>query len=453
MRNWGPIPKIPDAAFIELIKRRLAPEQSDLKEIEVYGETAGSFNAIKFIRFNGRYVIVKVPSSGWGSRWTEDRAYILRSEVETMKMIHDKTEGDFPVPLVLDFDDTLRNEICAPYIIMEHMHGNSALELWYDYQGADKTWYYSLKSSAEKRSLRERFLWSLAKTMSSLQTIQFDSAGMLTVDKAGNHVIGDRVYIHPDTEEVTRRAPIKCTQDMYRTRLNEKYPLGKRTNELNGLTKFYDYILTSGPFAASLEAGQLDDEESFVLTHADFNAQNCLCDPDTGEVTAILDWEGAHFVPRCVGYASVPLFLRADWCYSYTFLPPVKNGFQNLPVEALDHYRARYAHAMRVAMDGVGDCVYTAKSHIYNAVHTSLFPDVNYFNGYERDVISKMLADVMKHERPEWVMETLGSGWELGETYLERGVDEFLAVRERPRVWTPSEDGSAIEELEGLSLE
>lgn len=453
MRNWVSVEKIPDTAFVELVQRRLPssqPSRPDLKGCFVYGETSGSFNVVKFIRFNGRHIIVKVPK--WGTQWTKDRAYLLRSEVETMKLIFEKTDGKFPIPLVLDHDDSQHNEICAPYVIMEQMPGCSALAVWFDHDRDDGTWLYSLKSDTDKRALRERFLWSLAQKMSMLQHIQFDQIGMLTLDEKGNRVIGDHIRIDPDTEEVTRRSPMNSTQEFYLPKLNGTHSLEQQTNETKGLSKFFHYIFESDPFSASLEVGQLDSVESFVLAHPDLNAQNCFCDPITGEVTAILDWEGAHFVPRCVGYASVPLFLRADWCFSYTFLPPPKDGFQNLPVEALEHYRARYAQAMRASMDGDGDCVYTPKSHIYNAVHTSLYPDINLFNGYQRDIVSKVLHEVMKYEDPRWVMERLGAG-ELDEQHLQRRIREFLGARKRPRVCSKNRRDSAVEILEGLNLQ
>ena len=38
----------------------------------------------------------------------------------------------------------------------------------------------------------------------------------------------------------------------------------------------------------------LDEVTRFCLVHSDFNAKNILVDPDTGEVTGLLDWEFAH---------------------------------------------------------------------------------------------------------------------------------------------------------------
>jgi len=52
--------------------------------------------------------------------------------------------------------------------------------------------------------------------------------------------------------------------------------------------------------------------DSFVLQHDDLDLQNILTDSE-GNITGILDWDGSLAMPRCIGHAAVPKFLRRDW--------------------------------------------------------------------------------------------------------------------------------------------
>jgi hypothetical protein len=72
-----------------------------------------------------------------------------------------------------------------------------------------------------------------------------------------------------------------------------------------------DTLFRSAPFAHSSKLG--DKDETFVSRHDDLNFQSILCDPETGEMTAIIDRERYSTAPRCIGYASLPIFLTSDW--------------------------------------------------------------------------------------------------------------------------------------------
>jgi hypothetical protein len=104
--------------------------------------------------------------------------------------------------------------------------------------------------------------------------------------------------------------------------------------------------------------------ESFVLRHDDLDFQNIFCDPHTGEVTCIIDWERCSTAPRCIGYSSLPIFLTMDWYPDddITYSP-----------WSLESYRNIYAKAMLQATGKDGDGRYTTKSALYQAAYAALY--------------------------------------------------------------------------------
>lgn len=55
-----------------------------------------------------------------------------------------------------------------------------------------------------------------------------------------------------------------------------------------------------------------EDGARFVLVHSDFNAKNILVDPETSEVTGLLDWEFAHAGSPYADYGNVSRFERGE---------------------------------------------------------------------------------------------------------------------------------------------
>ncbi|TID26961.1 hypothetical protein E2P81_ATG01421 [Venturia nashicola] len=79
--------------------------------------------------------------------------------------------------------------------------------------------------------------------------------------------------------------------------------------------------------------------ETFSLAHNDLDWQNILCD-DYGNVTGIIDWEGACSRPSSFGWAQVPLFLRRDWDTDYRW--PWDTLEYNLFPDQMQRFRKQY---------------------------------------------------------------------------------------------------------------
>ncbi|KAF2794146.1 hypothetical protein K505DRAFT_384461 [Melanomma pulvis-pyrius CBS 109.77] len=427
---WNPNTDIPEEAFKLLMvntlrQKRLVEGMIVIEDVEILHHVAGSFNAITIVRCQNKELVIKVPFSGHGSHWTTERKYMLESEIATMELIFQQTEGKFPVPLVIDYDLGMDNELRAPYIIMEKKAGVPAYEGWYDFQGSNGCGFYEI-SPDEKVQWRMTFLESLAQHMAELNELRSYEIGMVTFDGNGNFKIGP----HVSAEDVnnptllTIRQTAISSYSHYHRRLLQKYPDEIRTPEEQILVEIYEEILESWPFCASTTfdpassaAQGYSEPETFTLQHPDFNLQNILCDPKTGEVTGIIDWDGAGFAPRCVGHTAVPLFLRQ---YS-----SVNNDIHISPHQIL-YYRDMFATAMEKALGPASDAIFTRKSALYSAIHTSLYPNMNLLNGNEQDVIEMMLCAIVPGNEPNDVLYALVDRVDIAGQMVAEGIPKVL---------------------------
>jgi hypothetical protein len=403
--DWTPIHCIPDTKFFKVLSKHvggsLATSDTDYS---FDCELQGGYNYVRIYTlltgtFAGKYAI-KVPSVGTSSRWKKQDAYMLRSEFGTMRLIRERT--NCPVPHVIAYSDSLDNELGAPYILMKACAGQPAIDLWYgnDTEGCSETGDNNNNddSSGVLESKRVRFLRSLASAMAELRNLEFDKIGVLDFDNAdadGTPAVG-RGWLWSVP-------PYFTAEDMSTDKPFYELPVhaSSRSLFIDGLLGVRPYnaekgsremvfhhlmetVLRSDPFVRSVKPG--DNKETFVLRHDDLDLQNVFCDPETGEVTCILDWERASTAPRCLGYSSLPLFLVSDWFPEY---PADADG--DCPF-ALEKYRKIYASAMVKATSQDGDGKYTHKSAMYQAAYAALFGGA--YGGDVSDFITKVLCQI-----------------------------------------------------------
>lgn len=110
----------------------------------------------------------------------------------------------------------------------------------------------------------------------------------------------------------------------------------------------------------------------FVLATFDFGVQNMLCDPDTGAITAILEWDLTETRPRYTGWAIPPCWLLKDYWGSYCH--PIEG--KSMHTKEYDRYRQAYAHYLRevcaINNDEVDDWKYTCKGPIFEQIVNSI---------------------------------------------------------------------------------
>ena len=90
-----------------------------------------------------------------------------------------------------------------------------------------------------------------------------------------------------------------------------------------------------------------------VLVHGDFGPQNLLLDRDTGQLTAIVDWEFTHIGDRLTDIAWAEWILRTHHPHLVGALPSLFAGYQDRPVGGAaggDAHPMRGASGLRPAL-------------------------------------------------------------------------------------------------------
>jgi len=420
--DWEPLRALDHSSFRKTLWHHLNNSVKYCEDDYLFcGEFEGGYNFVRLYRVinspnDGEYV-VKIPCVGTAARWQKQDAYMMRSEFGTIKFIGERTKC--PVPEVVAYDDKLDNTLGAPYILMKACTGISASEVWHDAHPIHKDWDRDTVDfpSKELASKRERILRSLAQAMAELRHLEFDKIGALdfeTVDANGRPAIGSlwEWNIDPDltaedmaTEKALIEKPVyDSSLELYTNGLLDVWPCEGHEGRPGVIYGVLDALFRSDAFAKSVKPG--DSEETFVLRHDDLNLQNVFCDPDTGEVTGIIDWERASTAPRSLGYASLPKFLALDWMPGYDVLDAPHSPL------SLQMYRAIYADAMIKATGVDGDGKYTSKSAMYQAAHAALFGSSE--GGDIRDFVRKLLHEVpgLHHTDLDLYLTWLGEHWE-----------------------------------------
>jgi hypothetical protein len=402
----------------------------------VTGGTEGSFNRIVFCHIEhddmkGDYVI-KIPFIGIKGHWREGDAHMWKHE--SIIVHHIKESTKVPVPSIHAVDWTLENSLGAPYMIMDRLPGRPAYEVWFDTdnvnevtpdEGDDPTY--------EAKQKRFTFLQSLAETMAGLQGIECPQTGMpqwqtppsgepptmaehydwqQLKDLNAEDLETDKVLIRYDT----CATPQRYFSRNFHTRFPKTPDPSKCLNPgdkeaLIGLRIVLEKILRQPAFKLSKrDLSDKKEQSSFVLGHADLDLQNILVDDD-GNVTGILDWDNCKAVPRSIGYASLPLFLRKDWLPHFT-----GTDFPYMSW-TLDDYRDFYADAM--LKTGCSDAQFTRKSDMYHAIAAALYEE-----GDVWDVVDKLFRKIRKLVN----VDPISLLRQLGDDYGGNNLAFFLHV-------------------------
>jgi hypothetical protein len=191
--------------------------------------------------------------------------------------------------------------------------------------------------SPELEQKRTTFLRSLAQAMSELAPLKFNEIGTPVFYDPKNEqpdYIGSvwRWHSKSDMQALTPIGPFETSKEFFTTALNgvwnpdRDYDAENKTRDvalLRGVRKILDTVIDSGPFVPTPTSYSEDGEiqtpkqESFVLRHDDPDLQNILVSP-SGHVTGIIDWDSCTSVPECIGYTSLPTFIRRDFLPEYS---------------------------------------------------------------------------------------------------------------------------------------
>ncbi|KAF2494322.1 hypothetical protein BU16DRAFT_70931 [Lophium mytilinum] len=388
--KWGPILSIPDEAALEVAlayRRRLYPELEDTDEkfpiaepsditaiVKLHAE--GFNNRAFIIRYNdGWDVCVRIPACGWGDNWSEMHAKNFLSQACTVRYIRENSQ--MRIPDMLHVNNTLKNAMKAPYMIMTAVDGRDASHVWFEDDGL---------TPAELEAKRQHILKTLAEGVSALRHLKFDKMGTLHfpggfpislekristpyVGESYNRNFGwlpDKTGTHKH-DAIT--PPYATSQEWLRYRLDQwwketcakdkKGASAQKHHEHKGIYMLFAMMFDYFPFAKA----DPSSPEPFVLAPPDFDWQNTLV-ADDGTVTAFIDWDRAETLPIYLGWPCYPNFLSADWRVMYEW--PAKNV---MSPSHLASYREDYARYMKEACGTSSDAWrYTRKSHFFSAL-------------------------------------------------------------------------------------
>ena len=425
--RFGPLLSISTPSLLTLasnVRNRIsAQDQEPTENNRLISRLFGSYNLVHIVEFaDGVKYVIRVPATGWGSRFTGTAKHSLESQALTMRFL--RKETTMPLPEIYGIDLTSSNEIGAPYIVMSFISGFTVSSKWFDKTGP---------TPLEER--RQRTLDTVAEAMSQLRRFQFDQIGSLqfndglckdkiTIGSCYNWdegAIGDEDYGQKLT--VKQSGPFSTSESYLRFHFNKSKSAKHGYPFTIGSEKLMNSIIGHLPLS-TINPSSRQSPETFVLSLPDYDSQNIMID-EQGNLTGLIDWDNVHTVPRFLGYSSFPGWITRDWdplMYNYP-----RNERENSP-EELEQYRERYCNKMKHLLDQGGDSRFTTKSHIYEAAAIAATSDAC------RLEIVKKFVDWIFEDEPEHdaldLLDEVGLG-ELGskeQSKLESGFKALLSA-------------------------
>lgn len=436
-RMWEQVRAIPDVKYCKLVLEALAlSREVKLSHVAVTGHGEGAFHRVTFVRLiRGSKVedyVVRVPAHGISKLWSKEDEYMLERETDMVRYIRRHTKT--PIAELFDHDATLDNLLGMPYIVEARIEGIPAYDIWFP-DGEEDNVRAALRNgdhpSEETEKKRINFLCSLARAMNELGTLRFDQTGSLHVQHGSRDPPTiSSYYTWTCAEEPgksNRHPPHSSVQELVKGPLDDSWNIEAQCEDHGdvkeniiasrrvGIRKILDMVLSSPAF------NQID--EYFTVCHPDLDLQNILTDKD-GNITGIIDWDGAFFAPRCMGASSVPKFLNRDW------FPEGVGGLYSFPhlIWRTDEYRNIYAAAMIEGspMKNHPDGHLIAKSAIYTSVLGGLLKYIG--GGDVEDFVTKLLQSIPRlHRLPicEYLV-ALGNGLPHEEVLLKGDIAALL---------------------------
>lgn len=103
--DFGPLTTIPDESVVRLAlsisNQVLQAPSSNGKLVD---RLVGSYNIVHIVQLDDIRIVIRVPSTGWGSGMTATAARALESQAATMRLIRRTTT--IPVPEIYGLDTT-----------------------------------------------------------------------------------------------------------------------------------------------------------------------------------------------------------------------------------------------------------------------------------------------------------------------------------------------------------
>lgn len=369
VRNSIDLEKLKDFALS--LRKNQSPGSDQLLDCKVCARPKnGSYNLVYIIAFSdGVQWCARVP--GYGKQPTKHLREKMDIEYSTMRYIRRWTT--FPAPTV-HYWTTGAAEIGVAFALLSFMHGKPLSELWFE-----REIFGEVKRLAT--------LSSIAKQMQKLYLLQFPKTGMLRCDsdKDKTFEVSHALDYHDDGlclwAGVIKRGQIESFQEWLEDslkRLEEYDPNGGEIRSPHGALRI---LAKSVP--------KYMQRVPLTLSLADLDLQNVFVDPESGEVTGFIDFDGVAVQPAHIGAAAHPLWLirnfnPAEYVYAAGML------YEDSP-EDLARYRKHYADCWKsfdVSHLGLSyDSRWTSQSHVVKTIWSAIVAH------HDREGMTYMLID------------------------------------------------------------
>jgi aminoglycoside phosphotransferase (APT) family kinase protein len=285
-------------AIAKVCREKLQVQDSETCKVSFYAE--GGFNKLYLARTSRREALMRVSLPVYPHHKT-------RGEVTTLCFLRRTT--DIPVPEVIAFDDTGKNDIGFEYILMERLPGVSAYKKW------------RTLNMFQKVALVQR----MAEIQAQLACHTFNGIGTLTTNDEGNPaneqpgemVSGFFFWGNHFDYDVTR-GPFRSSHDWlvsYIDIIIKDQELAKKEAEDEEDEEDAEFALALArrllDLLPKVFPSLLNPAERSVIWHEDLSLSNILID-DLGNITGIIDWECASAMPLWMA-TKVPKFLEGPF--------------------------------------------------------------------------------------------------------------------------------------------
>ncbi|KAJ8129537.1 hypothetical protein O1611_g4098 [Lasiodiplodia mahajangana] len=217
----------------------------------------------------------------------------LRREVDVTQLIKERCK--FPVPRIFAYEVDDSNHVGIPYILMEFLPGNTAM---------DAAGGYDVHKGEIPFAYRQRFYRSVAECHVEMAALRFSKIGTIVRRGEGEYDIGP----FPDIG-----GPFDSTASFFEAWAEHiRFPLGEdKILEMmkGGPARRVLAAINGFPSRIKEAARRISNNHGpFPLCHADFLHSNIVVD-ESFQVLGIIDWESACTLP--LQLVTFPAFLDA----------------------------------------------------------------------------------------------------------------------------------------------
>lgn len=281
---WTREPSV-DAILI-VCRQRLHIDDNDACEVSFHAQ--GAFNKLYLVRLKDQSFLMRISLPVCPHHKT-------RGEVTTLRWVRENT--DIPVPKIIDFDDSSKNEIGFEWILMELMSGTSAWRRWRHMTMAQKVVLTQRIAEFQAQLFRHGSSVTCFRGVGTLESTTDQALPAVGQFVSTDFFMGDHI------EYDVPRGPFRSSHDWLKSALlivvleHEKGIATAEDEEDKGLAE--KALLLAKRLLALLPnifPSMQVPQERTALWHDDLGLGNILVDED-GDIAAIVDWECVSAMP------------------------------------------------------------------------------------------------------------------------------------------------------------